>query len=56
MSAIAGIFSRSGKPIDRELLKGLSGAFQERGPDGESFVWGEKNVEFLRKRFALGTS
>jgi Asparagine synthase (glutamine-hydrolyzing) len=39
MSAIAGVFSRRGAPIDRSLLARLSGHLGMMGPDGECFAF-----------------
>lgn len=38
MSAIAGIYSRNGAPIDQGILERLSRALQQRGPDGERSI------------------
>lgn len=52
MSAIAGIYSRHGAPIDRRLLEELSIALRQRGPDGESFTFMER-VAMLHRPFHL---
>src|SRR6185437_9930405 len=37
MCGIAGIYDRTGQPIDRELLQRMTSALQHRGPDGHGY-------------------
>jgi asparagine synthase (glutamine-hydrolysing) len=46
MCGICGIFDRSGEPIDRPLLSGMTAALQHRGPDGQG--------EFVDREIGLG--
>ena len=41
MSAIGGAYARSGAPVPRALLAGVSAALREMGPDGEGFAFAE---------------
>jgi len=37
MCGIAGIFNKTGKPVDRGLLERMTSALQHRGPDGQGY-------------------
>jgi asparagine synthase (glutamine-hydrolysing) len=46
MCGIAGIYERSGAPVSRALIEGITGAMAHRGPDGFGYL--------LRRNVALG--
>jgi asparagine synthase (glutamine-hydrolysing) len=52
MCGISGILDRSGRPVDRDVLKRMTSVIRHRGPDGEGYFV-EQEVGLGHRRLSI---